>query len=87
MSNHFSLYAIQRKRHLTSEAWRSDAFPFPVERGTPPAPGREAGESFEQTYPKQPFSQLVGLGVALAGFIGAWRRRASARPEKRQDNR
>lgn len=87
MSRHFPLYAIQRKQQRASEASQSDAFPFPVKRGTPPTPGPEAGESFEQAYPKQPFSELVRLGVALAGLVGAWRRRAPARPQKQQDNR
>ena len=87
MSRHFPLHVIQRKQQLTGEASQSDAFPFPVKRGTPATPGQKAGESFEQSYPKQPFSELVRLGVALAGFIGARRRRAPARPEKRRCNR
>jgi hypothetical protein len=69
------LYAIQRQRQLTSEAGQSSALPFQVTRSVPAAPEREAGESFEETYPKHSFSGLVRLGVAFARLIGAWRRR------------
>ena len=38
--------------------------------------------TFEKTYPKYEFSELVRLAIALAGLIGGVRRRAEApRPD------
>ena len=74
MSKHFPLYVLQRRRQLTGEARPPNGFPFPVARGTPAGDGKEAGETFEETYSKHPFSELVRLGVACAGLIRIWHR-------------
>jgi hypothetical protein len=45
---------------------------------------REQSNSFEQTYPKHPFSELVRLGVALGKWI-ARRDDQRARDEQQAD--
>lgn len=85
MSLLMSPFTVQRQQPLTSDTWQAEEFPFGRPYGAPakasPAPDeqsnrlRETGDSFEQSYPKHPFSELVRLGVAFAELIAKLRRR------------
>ena len=84
MSFYKPSFTIHRQRPLRTETWRAGEFPFGRPYGAPVTPVREPsrdafgpseiGPTFEESYPKQPFSELVRQGVALAGLVAKLRR-------------
>ena len=85
MSLLMSPFTIHRQQPLTTESWQADEFPFGGPYGAPANPAQvpdgqinrpyEPGETFEQSYPRYPFSELVRLGVAFSRMIAKLRRR------------
>lgn len=85
MSFYMSPDTVRRQQPPRTETWQGDAFPFGRPYGALVAPGqergretdkaREAGETFEESYPAHPFSELVRLGIAIARLVANARRR------------
>ena len=85
-----------RRRSQPNGPWLSDEMLFGITRGLHPTPRRhgagrataktEPVPSFEETYPKHPFSELVRLGIRLGRWLAALRDGASGR-SSRSDQR